>query len=265
MTIALAISGTVSAFVVIVALGMIFKRRALRFVTEMVQVAASTSTRDSGVEAVNAAVAEESRATVASKAQRVARLIELAGRLGVKARILISLAQVLSQVTTTYDITFPDLYSEMLSTMGRVSVPIKFLPFGCISPDLDNYMFDLVLQTAMPLLLMLVLEAIRNVLKARNRQPAQYGAGKSVGLAVADLMGDTSFFIGFIVYPSTSTAIFMFFMTETFDGPGEDGLTVMRYDRSIETDSALYIAFMPYALVMLVVFPIGIPLQVLTR
>eukprot|EP00966_Prymnesium_polylepis_P029488 685135-Prymnesium_polylepis.1 len=113
--------------------------------------------------------------------------------------------------------------------MGRASFPIKFLPFGCLFPDLDNYLFDVVLQTATPLLLMLVLEAIRKVLQARNRQqPAQHGPGKQPaqhGLIVADLMADISFFIGFIIYPSTSTAIFMFFMSESFDGPGEDGLT----------------------------------------
>eukprot|EP00966_Prymnesium_polylepis_P240526 5562439-Prymnesium_polylepis.1 len=51
-------------------------------------------------------------------------------------------------------------------------------------------------------------------------------------------------------------------MSETFSGPGEDGLTVMRYDRSVETRSKLYITFIPYSLVMMVIYPIGIPLQV---
>eukprot|EP00966_Prymnesium_polylepis_P250898 5801558-Prymnesium_polylepis.1 len=46
--------------------------------------------------------------------------------------------------------------------------------------------------------------------------------------------------------PSTSTAIFMFFMSEAFEGPGEDGLTVMTHDRSIETESELYRTFIPY-------------------
>eukprot|EP00966_Prymnesium_polylepis_P150052 3466339-Prymnesium_polylepis.3 len=46
-------------------------------------------------------------------------------------------------------------------------------------------------------------------------------------------------------------------MGETFGGPGEDGVTVMRFDRSIETGSALYKAFIPYALVMMVLYPIG--------
>ena len=247
----------------IIAVPLVFRRRALRLLKGMVQVAASTSTNKSGTQAVRDNLAEQTQAQAASKNRRVGRLLELAGSLGVKARILVSLAQVLSQVTTTYKIKFPDLYSKMLSALGRANFPIKLLPFGCLFPDLDNYMFDLVLETATPLFVMLVLEAIRKILQARHgQQPAQDSSGKPVGLIVADLLADINFFIGFIMYPSVSTTIFMFFMKETFGGPGEDGLTVMRYDRSIETTSALYIGFMPYALGMMLVYPVGIPLQV---
>ena len=94
----------------------------------------------------------------------------------------------------------------------------------------------------------IVLQAIRKALLAR---------AKPMGLIVADLLADVSFFIGFIVYPGASTTIFMFFMGETFGGPGEDGITVMRFDRSIETGSELYKAFIPYALVMMLLYPIG--------
>eukprot|EP00966_Prymnesium_polylepis_P107959 2500189-Prymnesium_polylepis.1 len=110
--------------------------------------------------------------------------------------------------------------------------------------------------------LMTVLDLMTMILRVRTKQQADQGAGEEIRLIVADLMADVSFFIGFLVYPSTSTAIFMFFMSETFEGPGEDGLAVMTYDRSIETDSELYRAFMPYALIMLLIFPIGTPLQV---
>ena len=109
---------------------------------------------------------------------------------------------------------------------------------------------------------MLALELGRKVLLARSDGRVSSGETKPTGFIVADLMADASFFIGFIIYPSTSTLIFMFFMSEKFGGPGEDGLTVMRYDRAIETNSALYGAFIPYALVMMVVYPLGIPLQV---
>eukprot|EP00966_Prymnesium_polylepis_P330596 7386223-Prymnesium_polylepis.2 len=113
---------------------------------------------------------------------------------------------------------------------------------------------------------MLLLQAIRKALLTRHklllgtREPAQgrlEGTHKPLGLIIADLMADIGFFIGFLCYPGSSTTILMFFMSETFDGPGEESLTVMRYDRSIETDSGLYRAFIPYALVMMAIFPIG--------
>jgi hypothetical protein len=198
----LAIVGLAMALVVAVAMGTFFKRRGKgKILTAMVEVAASSSDstdavkrRGTGkiltamVEAAASssdstdAVAQETSAqghAVVGKNTPLARFLELAGRLGVKSRILISLAQVspgparcartaaergrhhllsgracsqvLSQVTTTYQIDFPDLYSEMLSTFESINIPIKFLPFGCTFPNLDNYMFDLVLQTATPL------------------------------------------------------------------------------------------------------------------
>ena len=171
----LAIVGLAMALVVAVAMGTFFKQRGVKMLTAMVEAAASSSDSTD-------AIAQETSAQghdFVGKDAPLARLLELAGRLGVKGRILISLAQVssgsarcartaaergrhhllsgrgcsqvLSQVTTTYQIDFPDLYSEMLSTFERINIPIKFLPFGCTFPRLDNYMFDLVLQTATPL------------------------------------------------------------------------------------------------------------------
>ena len=107
------------------------------------------------------------------------------------------------------------------------------------------------------------MQMISRFLKVRSGQRAVQGAAdKPVSLIISDLLKDITFFMEFIIYPGVSTGIFMFFMKETFDGPGEDGVTVMRYDRSIETDSALYNAFIPYALVMMALYPSGIPLQV---
>jgi hypothetical protein len=57
---------------------------------------------------------------------------------------------------------------------------------------------------------MLLLDTTGKVFRVRyGHRPTQNGQ-KPLGLVVADLVADVSFFIGFIVYPSTSTAIFMF-------------------------------------------------------
>jgi|EP00966_Prymnesium_polylepis_P311050 hypothetical protein len=92
--------------------------------------------------------------------------------------------------------------------------------------------------------------------KTRSRLQSE-ASPRPTGLIVADLMSDISFFIGFLVYPGVSTTIFRFFMSETFGGPGEDGLVVMRFDRSIEMQSELYKAFIPYAVIMMLLYPFG--------
>ena len=76
------------------------------------------------------------------------------------------------------------------------------------------------------------MQMISRFLKVRSGQRAVQGAAdKPVSLIISDLLKDITFFMEFIIYPGVSTGIFMFFMKETFDGPGEDGVTVMRYDR----------------------------------
>ena len=62
------------------------------------------------------------------------------------------------------------------------------------------------------------------------------------------------------MYPSICSTIFQFFVTDVFDGDGEDEMRLLRVDRSIDTTSDLYRAFFIYDLVMIAVFPIGVPL-----
>jgi hypothetical protein len=63
----------------------------------------------------------------------------------------------------------------------------------------------------------------------------------------------------FLIYPAASSATFRFFMLERFDEAGEDGLCVMRADRSVHCASAGYVAGRAYAVLMLLVYPVGVP------
>ena len=53
---------------------------------------------------------------------------------------------------------------------------------------------------------------------------------------------------------------FMFFMRETYDQPGEVHWDLMRADRSIDREGTLYQGFTVYAVIMLILYPIGVPL-----
>jgi len=180
---------------------------------------------------------------------RLAKLQALVGSFGVKIRILISLFQVVGQQGLIFDVTYPAFYTEILKSISNVNIPFQMLPFGCIFPSLNNFIFDLVLKTATPIILLLLLSVVHR------------RSGKSeFGLSLADACSDLWIYIIFLVYPSCSTMIFMFFMRETFKGPGEVYVDLMRADRSINREEPLYQSFTVYAIIMLVIYPIGVPL-----
>jgi hypothetical protein len=165
------------------------------------------------------------------------RVFACVGNLGVKIKILISLCQVLSEVGDTYEIVFPDFYTATLEQLSYINVPIGLLPFGCLFSDLNNILFDLVLITAVPLGLVVALVLLSKYLHSHYQNQPDRGmtanGQKGTGLVMADLCSDLWFFIIFIMYPTTSLRTFQFFMVEVYDGPGEDGSSVMVTDRSV--------------------------------
>ena len=149
--------------------------------------------------------------------------------------------------------TYPDFYTETLKSISNINIPIQVLPFGCLFPSLNNFIFDLVLKTATPIILVLLLSFLSKVLRARS-------GGSGFGAFLADACSDLWFFIIFLVFPSCSTMTFTYFMRETYEEPGEAYVDLMRADRSINREEPLYQSFTVYAVVMLGVYPIGVPL-----
>ena len=68
-----------------------------------------------------------------------------------------------------------------------------------------------------------------------------------------------AFALLFITYPACSKIVFSYFICETWDGEGEDERRFLRADRSLDCDSDDYVKLLPYAFLMLVVYPIGVP------
>jgi len=198
-----------------------------------------------------------------TEANKLARLAaasasSVVDSLGVKIRILISLSQVVSQLDVIFDITYPAFYTATLEGLKNINIQVNLLPFGCVFPLLDNFFFDFVLKTATPLVLVLLLYVLSKVLRARFGDAE--GAQRGFGAYLADACSDLWFFIIFLVYPSCSSITFMFFMRETYNQPGEVYMDLMRADRSIDREGELYQGFTVYAVVMLILYPIGVPL-----
>jgi len=182
-----------------------------------------------------------------------ARVASIVGPLGVKLRILISLCQVVSQLGVIFNVQYPPFYTSVLAAIENINIPIDLLPFGCMAPQLNNFLFDLVLKTATPIILVVLLVFLSRALRT-------FSGGSGFGGFLADACSDLWFFIIFLVFPSCSNMTFMFFMRETYEGPGEVYVDLMRADRSINREEPLYQTFSAYAVVMLGVYPIGVPL-----
>ena len=193
-------------------------------------------------------------------ASLAAKVVAVASTLGVKLRILVSLMQVLSQLEIFFYIRYPRFYGDMLARFSGINLSLGSLPLGCIAPSAASYYGDLLASTLLPTVLVIALATGGHALRRCFRQVKHGPDGKlPLGMVVADFCADLWFIVLFLVYPSVSSAIFNFFNTEYFDGEGEELVTVLRADRSIDVTSPLYKAFFVYALAMTALYPIGVP------
>ena len=86
-------------------------------------------------------------------------------------------------------------------------------------------------------------------------------ANKAGKEARAYMLTNASFFLVFLCYPSCSRKVFQYFITTTFDG---DYGTFLAADMSINVADGSYQSMTAYALLMLLVWPFGVPIGVAT-
>lgn len=164
-----------------------------------------------------------------------------------KAKILISQQQVLQGLGGIYRISWPSAFSNLLSYL-------KFLSFDFIAviPNLEcmlqtNFLGILIVNTIAPLAIVgVLLLASRCMLRCKKDR-----AGSTLvnaGLAII-----------FFCYPSITQTVFRFFQTKTF--AGQYG-TFLVADMSIDVNSGAYTSLIPFAVLMVVVWPIGVPLVI---
>ena len=126
-------------------------------------------------------------------------------------------------------------------------------------------------QTAGPLILIWLLEIAGRILRRKARKTRQAAADEPKGrpqlsLLLADLCSDVSFFLTFLLFPGSSTKTFHALLCVPFDGEGELPKSFLRVDFSIDCGSTVYRGFIrPYAIIMVVIYPIGVPLYYLSK
>ena len=206
--------------------------------------------------------------------------------MGVKIKIIISLFQVMGEMSGTFSITYPDFVNDILSSMDAVEIELPaLLPMACFfeayMPIRLNAITNLIMRTALPLIVVFLLQLGSKSLRTAARldrhalsrlrasgaivtpeglqREHDIKTNELVLLNIADGCSNLSFFIIFLVYPSCSSTVFNQFLCTTLDGHGEDGQRVMTMDNSIDCDSTIYRFSTVYALIMIVIYPLGTP------
>ena len=203
----------------------------------------------------------------------------------VKLRILISLYQVLSGIGIVFSIKYPPIYYDLLRFNPLnfdIDLP-NLLPLGCVMTM--SFFERLAMRTSFPFAVYIIFGFIASRLRAQvnaaDKPKKSKGLMSSRKLSrsmtrtfkettssgnkqqldfIAELCDNISFFTMFLVYPTCSQAIFSYLVCDELDGAGEDGQRYLRVDFSIDCNSTEYYLFLPYVLVCVAIYPIGVPL-----
>lgn len=144
---------------------------------------------------------------------------------------------------------YPEVHANFVLKLTPINLDIGFmLSYSCLV-TVDFY-GRLLVATIMPLFMLVALVGSYYVGKKRNR-----------GCDIAKSVGQhhhqsAALFLAFWVYSSVSYTIFQTFSCDELD----NGMANLRADYSLECSTTLHSKFKTYALVMVGVYPIGIPL-----
>jgi hypothetical protein len=171
------------------------------------------------------------------------------------AQILISLVQVLNGIAFGFAIPLPPLYAQMLRWLSAIQLELPtLLSLNCfVTTTLHD---ELVLQTAVPLGIVMVLALLACALHRASRDAASSTAGRLSEACVSLIV----IFL-FLIYPSTVAKIFSAFACTPVL---EDGHSYLRADVRIDCDSASHQQFVSlWAAPMALAYPVGVPVFLL--
>ena len=156
------IGGVVGAIVLVVTLLALCRkhvRKVITSATEVVDAAGSNLSSDLGstdsavsfsavTSGMQAVVEEKATEAVEGRIQKrsrcmhrwykVTKAVSEFDSFGVRLRILISLAQVVSQLDVVYSIQYPDAFKAMLRWLKQLNVSLNLLPVSCLMPWADG-------------------------------------------------------------------------------------------------------------------------------
>ena len=157
--------------------------------------------------------------------------------------ILISLFQVIRALGLTLDLHLPPVYSIILDWLNIDELRMgSFIPLECIFQDVDAFHVTLFASTALPLAFVLLLTALHFAFARKKLERS------------AELCVTIGFWFIFLVYTSITSTIFQAFVCYNV----ADGTRMLRADLTIDCNTAAHFRAMIYAVVMILVYPVGV-------
>ncbi|CAM9166895.1 unnamed protein product [Sphacelaria rigidula] len=168
---------------------------------------------------------------------RVVRIIPLQS-----VKIVIVAWQILTQFSEVANVTYPDVYQELLDGLDVLNFDLSWiLSTGCIL-DVDFHE---------PPIVCLAILGATYFFGGRDRtgwSETTLGSFRRKHLTMVILLT-------FLVYSSVSSVLFQMFSCDPLD----DGKNYLRADYRIDCDSSRHVSFQIYAGFMIVVYTVGIP------
>jgi hypothetical protein len=174
----------------------------------------------------------------------------------VVGKILIGLAQILSELPAALALTFPPAFTAVLNAMKVFLLDIfEVFHMDCIQPLSVHVKFSVIM--VVPPLAIGIIQLLRRIADARapHEELAECRAQNKAKAAYR------TFFMIFLLYPLLSRSAFH--MTPTACWSLSPGETWHMDDLSIDCASATHVGFMIIGAICIVIYPIGIPVTFL--
>jgi hypothetical protein len=193
-------------------------------------------------------------------------LSEFFGALMVKLKIIIATFQVVISTADVFNVVMPGRFAQFSRSFNVLNLDIgSLIPLSCIMENVQfNFMFRLFLSTIGPLvlvvMLLLVMVIERYVLKSNILTEMK---SKDYNNEIKGRYVNYIFYLTYLILPSVTTTIFQLFLCENIDPHNEDDNNNDRYllaDVNISCTSEYYYRWRLFGIVMVAIYPIGIPL-----
>ena len=147
----------------------------------------------------------------------------------------------IAQFSGVVNVQYPPAYEKFLAALSVVNLNLgSILSISCVVET--NFYARLVLATIAPMAVVGTLAITYRVAMVRNGHSIH--AMRVVGL-----------FLLFVVYSSVSHTIFQTFVCDPLDS----GVSYLRADYDLVCRTPIHVAYMTYAGIMVLVYPVGIP------